>query len=93
MNTMSPKEYKEALELIQSNNEAACDILVAQLKELYEQAICSGRVLGTLIRIDLALPKGDPKFDEIKKACQDYEEAIAYPEIRFVVRQIDSETK
>lgn len=93
MNTMTPKEHKEAMELVQAQTEISCACLIQQLKEKYPLINCSGRVIGATIRVEMLVAKGEPRLAEIAQACQEMEDDISYPEIRFIVREIDSETK
>lgn len=93
MNTMSPKEQKEAMDLVQAQNEIVCAGMIEHLKGKYPLVNCSGRVIGTTIRVEMLLAKGEPLLAEIVQACRGMEDSIAYPEIRFMIREIDSETK
>lgn len=88
---MSEKEKTSATEIIQRTCEVAKEGMIAKLKEKYDLHT-SGRASNGIVYILLEIPKGDQRFEEIKKNCIDLEENISYPEIRIVVKAIDAET-
>jgi len=92
---MDNKEYDEAMAIVQAGNEITLAAVLDKFKMTFKDAKATylGRALGTRVRVEINVDPGEPRYEEMKQAGQEFEDLYSYPEFRIIVRQIDSEPK